>query len=162
MHCGTRHHRRLPIWCGPPARPPVNSPQDCPAENSSATTGFPPAGRARAALDWTRNALLLRHISTAGIGRSSTSSQRSRAARIPIGPRLTRAWRQPGFVSKVDRLTRSAAFLSRLLEAGVDVRFVDIPQIEGATDRFLLQQMVAVAELEAGMISARTKADGAK
>jgi DNA invertase Pin-like site-specific DNA recombinase len=61
-------------------------------------------------------------------------------------------------VSKVDRLTRSAAFLSRLLEAGVDVRFADLPQIEGATGRFLLQQMVAVAELEAGMISARTKA----
>ena len=50
------------------------------------------------------------------------------------------------------------AFLSRLLEAGVDVRFADLPQIEGATGRFLLQQMVAVAELEAGMISARTKA----
>ena len=61
-------------------------------------------------------------------------------------------------VSKVDRLTRSVAFLSRLLEAGVDVQFADLPQIEGATGRFLLQQMVAVAELEAGMISARTKA----
>jgi DNA invertase Pin-like site-specific DNA recombinase len=61
-------------------------------------------------------------------------------------------------VSKVDRLTRSVAFLSRLLEAGVDVRFADLPAIEGATGRFLLQQMVAVAELEAGMISARTKA----
>lgn len=61
-------------------------------------------------------------------------------------------------VSKVDRLTRSVAFLSRLLEAGVDVRFADLPQIEGATGRFLLQQMVAVAELEAGLISARTKA----
>jgi DNA invertase Pin-like site-specific DNA recombinase len=61
-------------------------------------------------------------------------------------------------VSKVDRLTRSVAFLSRLLEAGVDVRFADLPQIEGVTGRFLLQQMVAVAELEAGMISARTKA----
>jgi DNA invertase Pin-like site-specific DNA recombinase len=59
-------------------------------------------------------------------------------------------------VSKVDRLTRSVAFLARLLEAGVDVRFADLPQIEGATGRFL--QMVAVAELEAGMISARTKA----
>src|ERR1700722_1159326 len=58
-------------------------------------------------------------------------------------------------VSKVDRLTRSVAFLSRLLEAGVDVRFADLPQIEGATGRFLLQQMVAVAELGAGMISAR-------
>lgn len=61
-------------------------------------------------------------------------------------------------VSKVDRLTRSVSFLSRLLDANVDVRFADLPQIEGATGRFLLQQMVAVAELEAGMISARTKA----
>jgi DNA invertase Pin-like site-specific DNA recombinase len=38
------------------------------------------------------------------------------------------------------------------------VRFADLPAIEGATGRFMLQQMVAVAELEAGMISARTKA----
>jgi DNA invertase Pin-like site-specific DNA recombinase len=60
-------------------------------------------------------------------------------------------------VSKVDRLTRSVSFLSRLLDANVDVRFADLPQIEGATGRFLLQQMVAVAELEAGMISDRTK-----
>jgi DNA invertase Pin-like site-specific DNA recombinase len=50
------------------------------------------------------------------------------------------------------------AFLSRLLEAGVDVRFADLPAIEGSTGKFLLQQMAAVAELEAGMISARTKA----
>jgi DNA invertase Pin-like site-specific DNA recombinase len=64
----------------------------------------------------------------------------------------------PLVVAKVDRLTRSVAFLSRLLEAGVDVRFADLPTIEGATGRFLLQQMAAVAELEAGMISARTKA----
>ncbi|MCK1562455.1 recombinase family protein [Bradyrhizobium sp. 173] len=69
-----------------------------------------------------------------------------------------RLHRAPLVVSKVDRLTRSVAFLSRLLEANVDVRFADLPQIEGATGRFLLQQMVAVAELEAGLISARTKA----
>jgi DNA invertase Pin-like site-specific DNA recombinase len=64
----------------------------------------------------------------------------------------------PLAVAKVDRLTRSVAFLSRLLEVGVDVRFADLPMIEGATAKFLLQQMAAVAELEAGMISARTKA----
>jgi DNA invertase Pin-like site-specific DNA recombinase len=57
-----------------------------------------------------------------------------------------------------DRLTRSVSFLSRLLDAGVDVKFADLPQIEGATGRFLLHQMVAVAELEAGMISNRIKA----
>jgi len=54
-------------------------------------------------------------------------------------------------------LTRSVAFLSRLLEAGVDVRFADLPQIEGPTGRFMLQQMASVAELEAGLISTRTK-----
>jgi DNA invertase Pin-like site-specific DNA recombinase len=63
----------------------------------------------------------------------------------------------PLVVAKVDRLTRSAAFLHRLIEAGVDVRFADLPQIEGPTGRFLLQQMVSVAELEAGMIAKRTK-----
>lgn len=61
-------------------------------------------------------------------------------------------------VAKVDRLTRSVGFLERLLEAGVDVRFSDLPAIEGPTGRFMLQQMAAVAELEAGLISARTKA----
>jgi DNA invertase Pin-like site-specific DNA recombinase len=64
----------------------------------------------------------------------------------------------PLVVANVSRLTRSLAFLSRLLEAGVDVRFCDLPEIEGPTGRFMLQQMAAVAELEAGMISARTKA----
>jgi DNA invertase Pin-like site-specific DNA recombinase len=64
----------------------------------------------------------------------------------------------PLVVAKVDRLTRSVSFLSRLLDAGVDVRFADLPAIEGPTGRFMLQQMAAVAELERGMISARTKA----
>jgi DNA invertase Pin-like site-specific DNA recombinase len=68
-----------------------------------------------------------------------------------------RLYRASLVVSKVDRLTRSVSFLARLLDAGVEVRFADLPQIEGATGRFMLQQMVAVAELEAGMISKRTK-----
>lgn len=61
-------------------------------------------------------------------------------------------------VAKVDRLTRSVAFLSQLLESGVDVRFADLPALEGPTGRFMLQQMAAVAELEAGLIGQRTKA----
>jgi DNA invertase Pin-like site-specific DNA recombinase len=65
--------------------------------------------------------------------------------------------RVPLIVAKVDRLTRSLAFLSRLIEAGVDVRFCDLPKIEGPAGRFMLQQMAAVAELEAGMIGKRTK-----
>jgi DNA invertase Pin-like site-specific DNA recombinase len=46
----------------------------------------------------------------------------------------------------------------RLIESGVDVRFCDLPKIEGATGKFMLQQMAAVAELERGLISERTKA----
>jgi DNA invertase Pin-like site-specific DNA recombinase len=69
-----------------------------------------------------------------------------------------RLHRIPVVVAKVDRLTRSVAFLSRLLEAGVDVRFADLPTIERPTGRFMLQQMAAVAELEAGLISTRTRA----
>jgi DNA invertase Pin-like site-specific DNA recombinase len=69
-----------------------------------------------------------------------------------------RLHRVPLIVAKLDRLTRSVAFLSRLLEAGVDVRFCDLPQVEGPQGRFLLNSMVAVAELEAGLISQRTKA----
>lgn len=70
---------------------------------------------------------------------------------------VARAHRAPLVVAKVDRLTRSVSFLSRLLDAGVDVRFADLPAIEGPTGRFMLQQMAAVAELEAGFISDRTK-----
>lgn len=69
-----------------------------------------------------------------------------------------RLHRIPLIVANVSRLTRSSAFLHRLLEAGVDVRFCDLPEIEGPTGRFLLQQMASVAELEAGMIASRTKA----
>lgn len=86
------------------------------------------------------------------------SGKRSDRPELDKALAAARLHRCPLVVSKVDRLTRSVAFLSKLLEAGVDVRFADLPQIEGATGRFLLQQMVAVAELEAGMISARTKA----
>ena len=42
-----------------------------------------------------------------------------------------RLHKAPLIVAKLDRLTRSVAFLSRLLEAGVEVRFCDLPQIEG-------------------------------
>jgi DNA invertase Pin-like site-specific DNA recombinase len=52
--------------------------------------------------------------------------------------------------AKVDRLTRSVAFLCCLPAAGVAVRFADSPALEGPTGKFLLQQMAAVAELERG------------
>jgi DNA invertase Pin-like site-specific DNA recombinase len=86
------------------------------------------------------------------------SGRRSDRPELERALAAARLHRIPIIVAKVDRLTRSVAFLSRLLEAGADVRFADLPQIEGPTGRFMLQQMAAVAELEAGMISSRTKA----
>src|SRR3954447_24064907 len=86
------------------------------------------------------------------------SGRRSDRPQLDAALKAARLHRAAIVVSKVDRLTRSVAFLSRLLEANVDVRFADLPQIEGPTGRFMLQQMAAVAELEAGLISTRTKA----
>lgn len=86
------------------------------------------------------------------------SGRRADRPRLAEALSLCRAHRAALVVAKVDRLARSQSFLSRILEAGVEVRFCDLPQIEGPTGRFLLQSMMAVAELEAGMISARTKA----
>jgi DNA invertase Pin-like site-specific DNA recombinase len=85
---------------------------------------------------------------------SGRNSDRPVLAQALAAARLHRV---PLIVAKVDRLTRSLAFLTRLIEAGVDVRFGDLPKIEGPASRFMLQQMAAVAELEAGMISKRTK-----
>jgi DNA invertase Pin-like site-specific DNA recombinase len=85
------------------------------------------------------------------------SGRRSDRPQLDAALKAARLHRAALVVSKVDRLTRSVAFLSRLLEANVDVRFADLPSIEGPTGRFMLQQMASVAELEAGMISDRTK-----
>jgi DNA invertase Pin-like site-specific DNA recombinase len=62
-------------------------------------------------------------------------------------------------IAKLDRLARNARFLLALLESGVDAAFCDLPNVPpGAVGKFLLTQMAAVAELEAGLISERTKA----
>ena len=62
-------------------------------------------------------------------------------------------------IAKLDRLARNARFLLALLESGVDAAFCDLPTVPpGAIGKFLLTQMAAVAELEAGLISERTKA----
>ncbi|BEV46455.1 recombinase family protein [Afipia carboxidovorans] len=86
------------------------------------------------------------------------SGRRSDRPALEQALAAARVHRVPIVVAKVDRLTRSVGFLSRLLESGVEVCFADLPAIEGPTGRFMLQQMAAVAELEAGLISTRTKA----
>lgn len=57
-------------------------------------------------------------------------------------------------IAKLDRLARSVAFLSRLMEDGTDFRAVDMPE----ANRLMVHVMAAMAEHEREMISLRTKA----
>jgi DNA invertase Pin-like site-specific DNA recombinase len=57
-------------------------------------------------------------------------------------------------VAKLDRLARNVAFLSRLLEAGVEFVACDNP----SANRLTIHILAAVAEAEAKAISERTKA----
>ena len=60
--------------------------------------------------------------------------------------------------AKLDRLTRNVDLLRSLVASGVDLVFCDLPSVPpGPMGRFLLTQMAAVAELEAGLIGERTK-----
>ncbi len=87
------------------------------------------------------------------------------SGRLATRPKLAEALarcRKTGatlLVAKLDRLSRNVVFLRTLIDSGVDVAFCDLPHIPpGAMGRFLLTQMAAVAELEAGLVSERTKA----
>jgi DNA invertase Pin-like site-specific DNA recombinase len=57
-------------------------------------------------------------------------------------------------IAKLDRLARSVALISTLMETGVDFVAADMPD----ANRFVLHIMAAVAEYEREQISARTKA----
>ena len=57
-------------------------------------------------------------------------------------------------IAKLDRLARNVAFVSNLMESGVDFVAVDFPQ----ANRLTVHMLAAVAEHEAAMISQRTKA----
>ena len=46
----------------------------------------------------------------------------------------------------------------KFIDAGVEVLFGDLPGLNGAMGKFVLITMANVAELEAGLISKRTKA----
>lgn len=78
----------------------------------------------------------------------------------------TMEWRHPAarkaeaklIVAKLDLLSRNVAFLLKLIDAGVEVLFGDLPELNGAMGKFVLITMANVAELEAGLISERTKA----
>lgn len=64
-------------------------------------------------------------------------------------------------IAKLDRLARNARFLLSVVEGAGEagVAFCDLPQLPpGPVGKFMVTMLAAVAELEAGMISQRTKA----
>jgi DNA invertase Pin-like site-specific DNA recombinase len=67
---------------------------------------------------------------------------------------LTRLRGAKLIIAKLDRLARNMAFISNLMESGVEFEAVDFPQ----ANRLTIHIMAAMAEHEAKMISERTKA----
>lgn len=67
---------------------------------------------------------------------------------------LCRMHRATLIIAKLDRLARSVAFVSNILESGVDFVAADFPE----ANRLTIHILSAVAEHEARMISDRTKA----
>jgi DNA invertase Pin-like site-specific DNA recombinase len=64
-------------------------------------------------------------------------------------------------IAKLDRLARNARFLLSVVEGTGEtgVVFCDLPTVPpGPVGKFLVTQMAAVAELEAGLIAQRTRA----
>jgi len=61
-------------------------------------------------------------------------------------------------IAKLDRLARNVHFVSGLMESGVEFVAADMPTV----NRLTVHILAAVAEEEARMISARTKADRAQ
>ncbi len=67
---------------------------------------------------------------------------------------ICRARRATLLIAKLDRLARSVAFISNLMEGGVDFVAADMPSV----NRLTVHVLAAVAEHEREMISQRTKA----
>jgi DNA invertase Pin-like site-specific DNA recombinase len=89
------------------------------------------------------------------------SGKRSDRPQLAAALASCRARRSTLIVAKIDRLARNTAFLLSIAEGTGEggVIFCDLPQIpSGPIGKFFITLMAAVAELEAGLISQRTKA----
>jgi len=82
------------------------------------------------------------------------SGKRNDRPKLAEALRLCRLHKATLIIAKLDRLARNVAFVSALMEAGVDFVAVDFPQ----ANRLTVHILAAVAEHEAKAISERTKA----
>ncbi|RVN00442.1 recombinase family protein [Sinorhizobium meliloti] len=82
------------------------------------------------------------------------SGRRNDRPKLAEALRLCRLHGAVLIIAKLDRLARNVAFISNLMESGVDFIAVDFPQ----ANRLTVHILAAVAEHEREMIAARTKA----
>src|SRR4051812_19571383 len=82
------------------------------------------------------------------------SGKRADRPQLEAAMAACRVHRATLVVAKLDRLARNVAFVSKLMESGVEFVATDMP----AANRLTVHILAAVAEAEAKMISARTKA----
>src|SRR5215207_3217039 len=82
------------------------------------------------------------------------SGRRNDRPKLAEALRLCRLHSATLIIAKLDRLARNVAFISNLMESGVEFTAVDFPQ----ANRLTVHILAAVAEHEAAMISQRTKA----
>jgi DNA invertase Pin-like site-specific DNA recombinase len=122
-------------------------------------------GRSGLGLDAQREAVA-RHVAAAG-GEVVAEFQEVESGKRNDRPELAaalaacRARRATLLIAKLDRLARNARFLLGVVEGSGEggVVFCDLPTVPpGPVGKFLVTQMAAVAELEAGLISQRTRA----
>ncbi|MCJ2136382.1 recombinase family protein [Methylobacterium sp. J-026] len=81
------------------------------------------------------------------------SGKRNDRPKLAEALRLCRLHKATLIIAKLDRLARNVAFVSTLMEAGVEFVAVDFPQ----ANRLTVHILAAVAEHEAKAISDRTK-----
>jgi DNA invertase Pin-like site-specific DNA recombinase len=82
------------------------------------------------------------------------SGKRNDRPKLAEALRLCRLHSATLVIAKMDRLARNVAFVSNLMESGVEFTAVDFPQ----ANRLTIHILAAVAEHEAKAISDRTKA----
>ena len=86
------------------------------------------------------------------------SGKRAKRPQLDAALAACRKHKAKLIVAKLDRLSRNVGFIHKLIGSNVEVLFADLPELNGAMGKFMLITMANVAELEAGLISERTKA----
>lgn len=148
-----------------PRRNAAGGPQGAPGFIAYYRVSTAQQGRSGLGLDAQRDAVA-RHVAQAS-GRlvaefeEVESGKRCDRTQLAAALAACRARRATLVIAKLDRLARNARFLLDVVEGcgEAGVAFCDLPQIpSGAVGKFLVTLLAAVAELEAGLISQRTKA----